>query len=281
MPKNVLSHQDRLKIADPAAVATAQELALLLRNDAVILFGSRARGNHRPDSDIDLLELGGTGKGDTTPPHFADAGNQAAAKVYGYDPHPEVHVLPMHSGTYQRTRRSRNFLAGHITVDAVVVAGDPQRWERDPDDLSMEPLHARRSALDALKATTILSEWKSQYPDEPDDLVLKAREAITKAHEAIASHAGLTMNRGEKVNALRARLKRRDWDLPEMKISLAEYDWYEKHELDSTPPMLDRPRMTAVVRKDVDQVLATAPTLHREARIRWERWKRARKNQSP
>lgn len=53
--KHELNNQERLQLADPAAVAIAQEIALLLPNETVILFGSRARGDHRPDSDIDVL----------------------------------------------------------------------------------------------------------------------------------------------------------------------------------------------------------------------------------
>ena len=35
-------NRDRMERADPKALATARELALLLPNDAVMLFGSRA-----------------------------------------------------------------------------------------------------------------------------------------------------------------------------------------------------------------------------------------------
>ena len=62
--KRELSNQERLQLADPTAVAIAQEMALLLPNETVILFGSRARGDHRPDSDIDVLLIQ-----DPTPNH--------------------------------------------------------------------------------------------------------------------------------------------------------------------------------------------------------------------
>ena len=52
--------RDRMERADPKALATARELALLIPNDAMMLFGSRARGDHRPDSDIDILLLSDT-----------------------------------------------------------------------------------------------------------------------------------------------------------------------------------------------------------------------------
>ena len=53
----ILTQEERLLRADPLAVATARELAALIPNETVILFGSRARGDHRPDSDIDTFLL--------------------------------------------------------------------------------------------------------------------------------------------------------------------------------------------------------------------------------
>ena len=207
-------NRDRTERADPKALATARELALLIPNDAVMLFGSRARGDHRPDSDIDLLLLNGTGKKGNKQPCLQEAGNQAAARIYGQNPHPEVQVVAMHPGTYQRTKHSRNFLAGHIATNMVLAEGDPQRWNRNPGDFSAEPIFARRNAVEALKATTVLNEWRVKYPDEEDDLVLKAQEALSKAHDAIASRAGLTICREERVQSIRSRLRRQGLNLP-------------------------------------------------------------------
>ena len=41
--------------ADPEAVALARLVQAAVPPDTVILFGSRALGDHRPDSDKDLL----------------------------------------------------------------------------------------------------------------------------------------------------------------------------------------------------------------------------------
>ena len=108
--------RDRIEKADPKALATARELALMIPNDAVMLFGSRARGDHRPDSDMDILLLSDTAQEGVHQPHIQEAGEQAAAKVYGEHPHPEVQVVAMLPDTYQNTKHSRNFLAGHIAM---------------------------------------------------------------------------------------------------------------------------------------------------------------------
>ena len=43
--------------ADPKAVAVARAVYDAVRPESVILFGSRARGDYREDSDIDLLVI--------------------------------------------------------------------------------------------------------------------------------------------------------------------------------------------------------------------------------
>ena len=263
--------------ADPQALATAQELALLIPNDAVMLFGSRTRGNHRPDSDIDLLVLGAASKEGSNQPGLQEAADHAAARIYGPEPHPEIQVVAMRSGTYQRTKHSRNFLAGHIASDAVLAAGDPHRWKRNPGDFSAEPIYARRHAVKALIATSVLGQWKTQYPDEEDDLVIKAKEALINAHQAIASHAGLTILREETMESIRSRLRRKGIKLPRTLIQLRQYNWFYTTGDFNLPPLAYNPRITSMVRNDVEQVLATAPVLHREARVRWTRWKKSQR----
>ena len=277
MDNQELDHRNRIERADPQALATAQELALLISNDAVILFGSRARGDHRPDSDIDLLLLNTAIKEGSNNPGLQEPADQAAASIYGPEPHPEIQVVAMRSGTYQRTKHSRNFLAGHIASDAVLATGDPHRWNRNPLDFSAEPIYARRCAVKALVATTVLGQWKTQYTDEEDDLVMKANEAITSAHHAIASYAGLTILREETIGSIRTRLRRKGIKLPRTLIQLQHYNWFYKTGDLNIPQFAYNPRITSMVRRDVEQVLTSAPVLHGEAKVRWDRWKKSQR----
>ena len=270
--------RDRIEKADPKALATARELALLIPNDAVMLFGSRARGDHRPDSDMDILLLSDTAQEGVHQPHIQEAGEQAASKVYGEHPHPEVQVVAMLPDTYQNTKHSRNFLAGHIATDVVLAEGDPLRWNRNPGDFSAEPIFAQRNAVEALKATTVLNEWRVKYPEEEDDLVLKAQEALGRAHDAIASRAGLTIRREEDIQSIRSRLRRKGLKLPRTLIQLQQYNWFDRKDRRTYPPIAYNPRIASIVRKDVEQVLATDPALHRDAKARWNCWKKSRRN---
>ena len=271
-------NQDRIERADPKALATARELALLLPNDAVMLFGSRARGDHRPDSDMDILLLSNTAQEGVQQPHIEEAGNQAAARIYGREPHPEVQVVPMRNGTYQRTKHSRNLITAHIATDMILAEGDPKRWSRNPGDFSAEPIFARRSAVEALKATTVINEWRIKYPEEEDDLVLKAQEAMIWVHHAIASLAGLTIRRGESIQSIRSRLRRRGISLPRTFIQLQQYNWFDRKDRCTYPPMAFNPRIASSVRRDVEQILAIDPALHRYAKAHWKCWKKSRRN---
>ena len=71
---------------DPAALAVAKAMQELMPSAQVILNGSRAVGQHRPDSDVDLMAV------------FGDAASRILADealsllLPSYDDGPQVHV---------------------------------------------------------------------------------------------------------------------------------------------------------------------------------------------
>lgn len=84
----------------------------------VILFGSRARGTARRDSDIDLLVI----VDDDTP--AAKLGWKA-----GYEAHRSKHaadVFPMRAGDFEHDRGIANTLAAEADADGIVVYGSPK-----------------------------------------------------------------------------------------------------------------------------------------------------------
>jgi HEPN domain-containing protein len=84
----------------------------------VILFGSRARGTARRDSDIDLLVV----VDDATPPEklSSRAGYQAHRSRHAAD------VFPMRAATFERDRGIANTLAAEADADGIVVYGSPK-----------------------------------------------------------------------------------------------------------------------------------------------------------
>ena len=103
------------KKADPKAIAVAQAVQEQVQSDTVIvLFGSRARGDYRQRSDIDLMMLvpDRDASGHDAWAAASRAARAAAEREYE---HPvEVDVLQIDHPRFRRGRRAVNHVAyGH------------------------------------------------------------------------------------------------------------------------------------------------------------------------
>lgn len=72
-------HSSTAGVDDPLVAEVVRRLVRELDPDRIILFGSRARGEHRPHSDLDLLII----KASDEPPHRRDARAYRAVGVVG------------------------------------------------------------------------------------------------------------------------------------------------------------------------------------------------------
>ena len=99
-----------------------------------------------------------------------------------------------------------------------------------------------------------------------------------RAHHAVASHAGLTIQEEESIQSIRSRLRRKGVNLPRTGIQIKQYNWFDRKDRRTYPPMAYNPHIASSVREDVEQVLATVPALHNEARAQWNDWKKSRRN---
>ena len=106
---------------DPKARAVAQAVYDAIRPLAVILFGSRARGDYRDDSDVDLLVI--------IDDDADDRAIYAAARVAAhrkldelYDLRVGVDVLDFTKSRFAYCRRARNHVAGQALRDGVIVS---------------------------------------------------------------------------------------------------------------------------------------------------------------
>jgi uncharacterized protein len=84
----------------------------------VVLFGSRARGGFRPDSDIDLLVVVDD---DTPPEKVTSRAGFEAQRPY----HEPADVIPVRDTTFQRKSRIACALARAATLEGVVVYERP------------------------------------------------------------------------------------------------------------------------------------------------------------
>lgn len=112
---------------DPKAKAVAEAVYDAVRPVAVILFGSRARGDYREDSDVDLLVVTADREGDADwRGHYVDASAAAhnkAEAVYGFPM--GVDIVGMSESRFADCRRAKNHVAGQAVRDGVIVSRQP------------------------------------------------------------------------------------------------------------------------------------------------------------
>ena len=113
---------------DPTALAIASEMQKLLAPAQVILNGSRAVGQHRPDSDVDLMSV------------FDDEGSRRLADealallLKPYDDGPPVHVYTIVRDEFERLALMAQSFPGQAVRHGVTPEGKPldYRPERPP-----------------------------------------------------------------------------------------------------------------------------------------------------
>ena len=112
--------------ADPKAIAVARAVQDTVQNDAVIvLFGSRARGDYRANSDLDLMMLVPEWKDDTMALYAAarQTANKAVRKEYACEMH--VDLVEFDHKRFRDRRRAINNVAYDITRDGISMSELP------------------------------------------------------------------------------------------------------------------------------------------------------------
>ena len=122
---------------DPKARAVAKAVYDALRPRSVILFGSRARGDFRRDSDVDLLIITDADRMDKDEYTLArDAAHAKSAEVYGARSRFGVDVLNMSAEKFRHCRRAKNHVAGQAARDGVDMNGEPvPPDDQEPDNM--------------------------------------------------------------------------------------------------------------------------------------------------
>ena len=106
---------------DPTALALARRVQEALHPDVVILFGSRAVGDYRPDSDIDLLVINKKEE-----PAAAKARANQAAQAYMKDNPPwmELGIVTISSQEFGRCRLAKQHIASQAEQYGVNMSGE-------------------------------------------------------------------------------------------------------------------------------------------------------------
>ena len=112
---------------DPHALATAKAVQQAVTPDTVILFGSRARGDHQQDSDLDLMVVG----------NYAPAGQaERAAREYleEHPPQMDIEIFRLTPRQFIRYGRAGQHIAGQAMHHGVFMSGERLEYQASYDD---------------------------------------------------------------------------------------------------------------------------------------------------
>ena len=112
---------------DPHALAAAKAAQAAVTPDLVILFGSRARGDHHKESDLDLMVIG----------HNSSAGAAAkAARDYFQDNPPtiEVETFPYSNKEFAKYRKAAQHIVGQAARHGFFMSNERNEHRPNYDD---------------------------------------------------------------------------------------------------------------------------------------------------
>ncbi len=113
---------------DPKACAVARAVGEAVRPDRVILFGSRARGDFSPHSDIDLLIITGSNSmGRQKYQRTSAAAHRKVEELYGDSI--SIDLVRLNERAFHDGRRARNHVAGQAVRDGFDANGDKVNYD--------------------------------------------------------------------------------------------------------------------------------------------------------
>ena len=162
---------------DPKACAVARAVGEAVHPAKVILFGSRARGDFSPDSDIDLLIITGSGLVDQqTYQRTSAVAHRKVAELYGDSI--DVDLLRMSEGAFHYGRRARNHVAGQAVRDGLDANGDKVTYD-NPQPTNLPDI--RQRIANAERYLTDL-EVLTENPRSSQELIgFTAQQALENA----------------------------------------------------------------------------------------------------
>ena len=135
-------NNDQPPTPDPAGLEIARAVQDATQHATVILFGSRASGDHRPDSDVDLLLIA------DGPQAARDATAAVNRWLHSNKPPLDVNFRTMTSHEFQIRRRLGQSLAGQAARHGVNPMGERLEYSSDYDSHDEEIWQETRGWLE-------------------------------------------------------------------------------------------------------------------------------------
>ena len=188
-----MSRQTRFpKTPDLVGLAVALAAQRAVEPNTVILFGSRARGDHRPESDVDLLVI-------CQKEHAMPAARiKRAIKAYFAQHPPElsVDIVPMAKENFEYARRAKNHVAGQALRDGIIMSGEKLDLSNQYQDDYPNSWPDVKQRLQATYRHLGTFEREFSHPEgEQESYGFHAQQAVENAMKAWMSAADIDYQR--------------------------------------------------------------------------------------
>ena len=177
---------------DAAALALAQAVQEAVQPDTVILFGSRARGDHRPGSDVDLMIVCQQGA-------IASRSRAKRAVRNHFKDHPappQVDIIAVARERFEYCRRAKNHVTAQALRDGVVMSEAGLNYGGQYDDDYPASWPDVKERLQAAYRHLGAFSRELAHPDGEQEIYgFHAQQAVENALKAWLSAADLNYRR--------------------------------------------------------------------------------------
>ena len=193
-----------------------------------LLFGSRARGDHHPQSDIDLLVVHPDIAG--LDPACRAAARQAVRRLYGT--HLNTDVVVLSSRLFAIVRHGRNHVAAAAVREGITPTGchyHPPSGEppMEPSSRETQRLETMERAWHAVEQRAALQAYRRNFPPGTHGLLFgrAAQQVLEHAIKALIAAHGRRYTRTHNLTELsdQARAVAPDLDLSSPLSHLSEF----------------------------------------------------------
>ena len=188
---------------DVVGLAVARAVQQAAGKDMVILFGSRARGDHRPHSDVDLLIV----SWDESLGAYASA--KGAVKGYFAENPPALNVdlVPMSRSRFDYCRRAPNHVAGQAAREGIIMNGETLDDAGDYADQYPAGWPDVKERLEgAYRNLRGFEVCLRELPQDQESYGFHAQQAVENALKAWISAADLRYGRIHGIDLLSERI---------------------------------------------------------------------------
>lgn len=177
---------------DPIGLAVARVAQQAAEPNTVILFGSRARGDHRPSSDVDLLVI--FHKETATPTSRI----KRAIREYFAEHPPElgVDITPMDEERFNYSRRAKNHVSAQALRDGIIMSGERLDFANNfQDDYPESWPDVKEKLQAAYRQLNTFNRMMETGDFAQEDYGFHAQQAVGNAMKAWMSAADIDYRR--------------------------------------------------------------------------------------